>query len=274
LLTRVVTGLVLAPVLVWATLWAPKAAMFSVLGLAAVLCSGELLRMYREVRPLDRTVGMVLAAAVAVAPLLGPKLAPVTLGVAPVAVMAVALLRVDDVASAARRAGLGVLSLGYVGVLVGVLVGLYQRQFVPQLAGPLGVFDEGRGALMATFVMVFMGDTGAYFVGKSFGRRKLHALVSPKKTVEGAIGGLAASAAGGVLSSWLLIPHVGPIEAAWLGAACGTAGQIGDLAESLFKRATDTKDSGSLLPGHGGMLDRVDGVLFGGAVVQAWLALR
>ena len=277
---RVATGLVLAPVLVWVVLWAPKTVMYSVLAFAAWRCTAELLRMYRDMRTLDRVVCEVLTVGVALAPLLGPNLWPVAVALGTLGTLTIALWRVDDAGTAARRAGLGVLAIGYVGVLIGALVAIFGRAALP-VAGPvhlgdiaLGPFDEGRGALMGTFVIVFAGDTGAYFAGRGFGRRRFHPLVSPKKTVEGSIGGLIASMAAGLFTIWALVPGGPVLSGLALGAAVGTAGQLGDLAESLFKRATDTKDSGSLLPGHGGMLDRVDGVLFGGAVVQAWLALR
>ncbi|MSP90576.1 MAG: hypothetical protein EXR79_02035 [Myxococcales bacterium] len=277
---RIATGLVLAPLLVWVVLWAPKAALYGVLGFAAWRCTAELLRMYRDMRMLDRIVCEVLTVAVALSPLLGPALWPMVVALGPLGAMTIALWRVDDVGTAARRAGLGVLAIGYVGMLIGALVAMYGRSALPAAASAqvggfvLGPFDEGRGALMGTFVIVFAGDTGAYFAGRAFGRRRFHALVSPKKTVEGAVGGLIASMAAGLFTIWALLPGGAVVGGLALGAAVGIAGQLGDLAESLFKRATDTKDSGALLPGHGGMLDRVDGVLFGGAVVQAWLALR
>jgi phosphatidate cytidylyltransferase len=114
-----------------------------------------------------------------------------------------------------------------------------------------------------SLAVVLMGDTGAYFIGKQFGKHKLIPKVSPQKTIEGALGGLAFSALTGVFIAvnfhlpfhWAL--------GALAGILVGMAGQIGDLAESALKRASNCKDSSHVLPGHGGVLDRIDAILFG-----------
>jgi phosphatidate cytidylyltransferase len=125
---------------------------------------------------------------------------------------------------------------------------------------------EGAPPAIAAYfslAVVFMGDTGAYFVGKMFGKTKLIPKVSPKKTVEGALAGLVFSALTGVfVDHFFHLPFHWSL-AALGGVLAGLAGQIGDLAESALKRASNCKDSGNLLPGHGGMLDRIDAVLFG-----------
>ena len=110
--------------------------------------------------------------------------------------------------------------------------------------------------------VVFAGDVAAYYVGSHLGRHKLCPSVSPGKTVEGAVGGLAASVAVGVLI-WQLCSH--QIPWGWaivFFAVAGVAGQMGDLFESVLKRSAGIKDSGSILPGHGGLLDRIDALLF------------
>lgn len=271
--TRIITGLILAPLLIWTVLFAPKAAMFTVLGLACARCTDELLRMYPECRREDRLVAAVLSTFVALSTLFGGMGLWIAVGVAPVAWLSYCLVRPGDVEIASRRAALGTLGIGYVGVLIGMLIATYDHGRLT--TGTLGlgittVRDVGRGGLMATFLIVFLGDTGAYFAGRLFGRHKLYELISPKKTLEGAAGGLLASMLGGWLTSRYLVP-MPLIHGLILGATCGAVGQIGDLVESLFKRATRTKDSGQLLPGHGGLLDRVDGVLFAAPVVQLWL---
>jgi phosphatidate cytidylyltransferase len=120
------------------------------------------------------------------------------------------------------------------------------------------------GALWVLFLLavVFSGDTAAYYTGKAVGRHKLCSKISPGKTVEGAIGGI-----GGSLLAGCLFKIYGGIYLPWalcLGLALllGVAGQIGDLVESMMKRTVKIKDSGTLLPGHGGVLDRIDGLLF------------
>ncbi len=127
--------------------------------------------------------------------------------------------------------------------------------------------------LILVLIVVWMGDTGGYFGGRFFGKHKLAPHKSPKKTWEGAFAGLLASVAG----AWMWYVYNPEQSTVSLGTtlACGfcggISGQMGDLVESVIKRFTGVKDSGSLLPGHGGLLDRIDGVLFAGPVV--WLVL-
>jgi phosphatidate cytidylyltransferase len=106
------------------------------------------------------------------------------------------------------------------------------------------------------------GDSTAYYIGRSFGKHKLAPVVSPKKTWEGAAGSVAGSLLFGLLYLGHFMPHVPLWEIAVLAIVGNVAGQLGDLAESAMKRGAGVKDSGNLLPGHGGMLDRVDSTLF------------
>ena len=116
------------------------------------------------------------------------------------------------------------------------------------------------------FIVVFSGDTGAYYLGSYFGKHKLCPAVSPNKTVEGALGGLAANLGSGALFKVLFLPLL-PWGLSLLSFICiGIAGQIGDLFESQIKRVADMKDSGTILPGHGGVLDRIDALLFAAPV--------
>lgn len=127
--------------------------------------------------------------------------------------------------------------------------------------------DGGAALVLALFVSVWLADTAAYFVGLSIGKHKLFPRVSPKKSWEGAIGGLVASTvAFWGMSAWLL-PQLSPVTAAICGAAVGIVGPIGDLAESLLKRDAVVKDSSGILPGHGGLFDRFDSMLFAAPVV-------
>jgi phosphatidate cytidylyltransferase len=119
------------------------------------------------------------------------------------------------------------------------------------------------------FGVVWIGDSAAYYVGSRWGRHKMAPVVSPNKSWEGAAASLAAAAATAALWSWIVRRDVAPGVVA-LGALANVAGQLGDLVESLFKRGSGLKDSGQLLPGHGGMLDRIDGLLFAAPVL--WIA--
>lgn len=131
-------------------------------------------------------------------------------------------------------------------------------EFLPLIRrGPNGVFW-----LLMFLAVNWAGDSAAYFVGRRYGRRKLYPLVSPGKTIEGAVGGLAGSILAALLFKWLAFRELSHFGALFTGFAVGIFAQIGDLCESLFKRAYGLKDSGRILPGHGGVLDRFDGILF------------
>jgi phosphatidate cytidylyltransferase len=120
----------------------------------------------------------------------------------------------------------------------------------------------GRWYILILFAAVWLGDTGAYFAGRFLGRHKLHPSVSPKKTWEGAVGGVLGSIGGVFAVKGLFVHHLPVLDAIVIGAVSAVLEQVGDLAESLFKRSFEVKDSGGVLPGHGGMLDRIDGLLF------------
>jgi phosphatidate cytidylyltransferase len=127
--------------------------------------------------------------------------------------------------------------------------------------------------LLLVLVVVWLGDTGGYFGGRFFGKTKLAPHKSPKKTWEGAVAGLLVSMLGAVVWHTYFYKELkgGVLIALLCGLFGGIAGQLGDLVESVIKRFTGVKDSGSLLPGHGGLLDRIDGVLFAAPVI--WFIL-
>ena len=112
------------------------------------------------------------------------------------------------------------------------------------------------------FLVVWCGDSAAYFGGRAFGKHKLYPVASPKKTVEGSVFGLLGSVGVALAARAWFHPSLTVADCLVLGAAGGALGQIGDLVESLWKRSAGVKDSGTFFPGHGGVLDRVDALLF------------
>jgi len=128
---------------------------------------------------------------------------------------------------------------------------------------------RGMAWVLTAIFVTWIADSAAYLVGRSLGRRKLAPALSPNKTVEGALGGLAGAALVALACFALFGLPGGPAMAIGVGIALGIAGQIGDLSESLMKRQAGVKDSGNLIPGHGGILDRVDALLF--ALPVGWL---
>jgi phosphatidate cytidylyltransferase len=122
-------------------------------------------------------------------------------------------------------------------------------------------FDPTGAWVLLTMVLAWGSDTSAYFVGRKYGKTKLAPRISPKKTLEGSAGGLAAAVVGALVMSFFL-PGMHALDAVALGILGGAAGQAGDLLMSVLKRSSGVKDSGGILPGHGGILDRVDALAF------------
>jgi phosphatidate cytidylyltransferase len=252
-LTRLLAAAVLVPLLVWAVLEGGiPLALFS--GSAAALAAFELSRMFLSTFR-DRLAGTVLPllSFAAAAYLPDPLALPAVL----LLVLAAAfhhLAGAGTVEGKARGAAVTVLAILYVGCGLGCF---------PRVAA----FPSGSHWVLLTVVVTAAGDTFAYFGGRAFGRTALSPL-SPKKTVEGSVAGLAASVAFGYAYAARFLP---PLPA-WflLGglAALALAGQAGDLFESLLKRAAGVKDSGTVIPGHGGMFDRADSLVAAGPV--AW----
>lgn len=147
------------------------------------------------------------------------------------------------------------------------------REWLGDVAGVLPGVSAATGGGLAWFLLAllvtWLSDTFAYLVGKSVGKNKLIPRVSPNKTIEGAVGGLVAAGLTAVICNWLFGMEIGWWLALLIGIALGMVGQVGDLSESMLKRARGVKDSGNLIPGHGGMLDRIDALIF--VLVAAWL---
>lgn len=275
LIPRIVVAVVGIPVILSAAFLGPNWVLWLIVLLTATIGSWEYLRMtlQRDFR-LDGAVGLLSVGLMLSAlywfdtPLaVGGTLFGVT-----VAIFAAALFALKDVEESARR--LGAIFSGF--VYITVMFGGYTYLIKASPRDPLSEFQAGW-FLFPMFV-VWAGDTGAYFVGRAIGKRKLSPRVSPGKSWEGAIGGLFASVLGAFLATWLLPLPLIPL---WLVIAMAVPaailGQLGDLCESLIKRATGFKDSSQILYGHGGMLDRVDALMFASPWIliarELWLPL-
>jgi phosphatidate cytidylyltransferase len=131
----------------------------------------------------------------------------------------------------------------------------------------------GRSWVLFLLAVIMLGDTGAYYVGKSLGRKRLAPSLSPNKTVEGLVGGVAAAVVGALVAARLFLPDLNLLEAALLGLVLSLLGVGGDLFESALKRSVGVKNSSSLMPGHGGILDRLDSLLFSAPALLAYVRL-
>ena len=139
--------------------------------------------------------------------------------------------------------------------------------------GRLRSLDQGLQLSIIALFCTWASDTSAYFVGRVFGRHKLYPVISPKKTVEGAVGGIAGGIAAAYAVVWALGADLAGHHVVSLGALAAVFGIFGDLVASMVKRSTQTKDSSQLIPGHGGVLDRFDGVMFAAPAVYTYVIL-
>ena len=159
------------------------------------------------------------------------------------------LLRPGSLTQVHHHFGWIFLGIIYVALLMGHLV-------------LLRMLDDGRQWIFLTLIVIMSCDTCAYVIGSRFGKTKLYPLISPNKSIEGGIGGVGGAVLGALISKLLFFSSIGLWPAVLVGMILGVVGQVGDLFESMLKRACGVKDSGSLIPGHGGILDRLDSLLF------------
>lgn len=130
---------------------------------------------------------------------------------------------------------------------------------------------EGRGLIILVLLMTWGGDAGAYYAGRALGKRKLAPRVSPNKTVAGAIGGLVTTAIGGVAAKYTFLSLLSWGDVAALSLLLGVLGQLGDLTESMLKRAAGVKDSSSIIPAHGGLFDKLDSIAFAAPLLYYYM---
>lgn len=250
---RILTALVLIPPVVYLILAAPLAATTTVIALICLLC-------YHEYRGLAAGHGAGTA---------GP------FGYA----AGIVFLLAPGEYSAILLTVVAMLSLGL------ALRNSDMRQVLPQAAfvflGVVYIFGPWRCAialremdphlLFYAVVLNWVGDSAAYYGGRTFGKHRLAPVLSPKKTWEGTLCSVAASGIFGLLYLGRFVPEIPVWQVIALSVLANVSGQIGDLAESSVKRGAGVKDSGSLLPGHGGWLDRLDSTLFSLPVVYFWV---
>jgi phosphatidate cytidylyltransferase len=262
LVVRVLTSVVALPVVLGLLFLAPPIGWFALVWIACVLGAYELWKMVApEDRPMQ-VLGITLTALVAACLYAFPDDPRVTrslcVGV-PVIALLVPLFRFRQTERAGAQLMAAVAGPFYVGGML-VTSALLRRD----------QGDLGARYVMLSLSIAWLADTGAYFVGRAFGRAKLYPAVSPGKTRAGLYGALGAAMLAGVLASVWYLPQIPLLHGAVLGLVAGLLGQLGDLVESLLKRSVGVKDSGAIIPGHGGMLDRVDALMFVSPVVYLY----
>ncbi|MGQ0793298.1 MAG: phosphatidate cytidylyltransferase [Deltaproteobacteria bacterium] len=261
LLQRVLTAAFGVPVLLF--LFHRGGAWFlAFILIVALACHLELSNLFKSARvSAEARAGLVASLVLPVAAYFGyiPLLAGFTLAAA--AILSLQLRR-RDFSSAVAEPAAALLGVVYIGLFLSHAVLIRNIGAAQAQSDALGgMRDAGFFYIVFAVACTFLNDAGAYFAGKWKGRRKLIPAISPGKTLEGAVGGLAASALTGAVVNLIF---ASPLPYAWalfLGVAVGGVAVVGDLIESLIKRSVGAKDSGALLPGHGGALDRFDSLI-------------
>ena len=260
MLTRIVTGLIMAIAATLLTAYGPGWASYLLFQAASFVLADEFYTIVlgKDARR-ERFVGMAYLGAITAIAWWIPEWTMALFALGTPLLLATVLFSSLDVQTMGPRSAFLVAGSYYLGLPLACLM-------------EVTAATNGPHYLLAVFAAIFAGDTGAFFAGKFLGKTKLYEKISPKKTRAGFVGGAIASIFGFYLVVHTLGLPIPRAEAALLGLVCGVAGAIGDLAESMYKRSFGVKDSGSKLPGHGGLLDRVDGLLFGAPII--WLYMK
>lgn len=260
---RELTSLVGAPIAIWIVGWGHEYVFDATMALVAALALYEFLVMGRKKGyeisiPLCIGIMLIILAAFVL-----PDLS-VELGmfVALLGIPASYVFSKKPLEDSLPSSAIAVLATTYVGMLGGSLI---------RLRNDFGA--EGPKLVFFLLLVVWLGDAGAYYTGKNFGRHKLSPRISPKKTIEGLAGGIATSVIAALVIHFTFFPKFPLLHAIIAGVILSFAGVVGDLAESMWKRSADVKDSGSLIPGHGGFLDRFDSIFFTAPILYCYWTL-
>lgn len=267
MLVRLATGFIGAPLICVLLYLGPDWGWALFVGLASAIGAYELFGMTHPEDPPSRVLGALLTVAVvAVLWFFGtdPRVLLTLVVVAPLLGMLLVLWRLGDIQTAAVRVMANTFGPLYVGGGMGAVI-LLRRD--GNVHGPY----DGASYVVLALTLSWLSDTGAYFAGRFLGKRKLYEAVSPKKTVAGAFGGLGGALVGALAAHFFFLKSLPLVHAVLLALVGGALGQAGDLGESLIKRSFGVKDSGGIVPGHGGILDRVDALLVTGTITYLYV---
>ena len=255
MITRVISAVVAAALLFAITYFFRTTGLFAICSIVVLGCIYEYSKLtfsHASAPRHMRFTFMILAALTYGISLVNMEISAGIASISAILFLTIGVLSVrktPDLSRALRLQSAGLVGFFYVGIFPAAAIGTLN-------------FGDNAIWLFGLLGVVFAGDTFAYLAGRLFGKRKLLESVSPKKTIEGSIGGLLGSAIAGAVLAYFFVPEIPVYQLVLTGLVSGAFGQVGDLFESLLKRLADVKDSGAIMPGHGGFLDRVDGVLF------------
>lgn len=253
LAVRLLTVAVVAPPLLSTMFLGPAWAFYVIVFVVTVVGASELFAMTHPADRVAQVIGTATTGGVSITVYAGARDARVLLTLVCAVTLLGALVplwRLGRIEDAALRILAGIAGPFYVGGLLATIALL--RRDLGSIGPPFVLF---------TLMVAWLGDTGGYFAGRYLGKTKLYEAVSPKKTREGFLGSLAGSVTGALLAHFWYLPSLPLGHGILLSLFAGALGQLGDLVESLLKRSTGIKDSGWIVPGHGGILDRIDALL-------------
>jgi phosphatidate cytidylyltransferase len=259
---REITAAIAAPIAIWIVGWSHAYVFDAAIALVAILALCEFLALGKA-KGYDVPISLcVVIMLVIMAAFILPDLS-VELGMftALLIIPAWYVIGRKELEDSLPSSAVAVLATTYVGMLGGSLIRLRND------------FPEGSKLVFFLLLVVWLGDSGAYYVGKTFGKHKLSPRISPKKTVEGLLGGILASVITAVIIHYTFFEAFPLLHAIIAGVILSFAGVVGDLAESMWKRSAAVKDSGTLIPGHGGFLDRFDSILFTAPILYSYWTL-
>ena len=260
---REVTAAVLGPVAIWTIGWSHQYVFDAAIAICAALALYEFLLLGTKKNYfIPITLCIVIMVIILAAFVLEPVSVEMGVFVALLVIPAAYVMSGSNLDDALPGSAIATMATLYVGMLGGSLIRL--RADFHEL-GPKLVFF--------LLLVVWLGDSGAYYVGRKFGKHKMSPRISPKKSIEGAIGGMVMSMITAVVIQLTFFHEFPLVHAIIAGAILSLAGMIGDLAESMWKRSAAVKDSGTLLPGHGGFLDRFDSVFFTAPILYTYWSL-
>jgi phosphatidate cytidylyltransferase len=260
-LRRIYTVLLVAPLLYAAIRYLPPIAFTCIVALAGGLSLYELYRLCvpPSPQPLAVVIGLLGCAALIVGPHY-PHIVQPSLLVALMAILSIPLLVKKPLHESVKEGAITMSGLLYIGLTLSYLV-------------TIRLLPQGEWLLFFLLLVTWAGDTGAYYVGTLCGQHPVAPRISPKKTIEGLVGGLLGALLIAYLARWWFLSDFSGVDCIVLAVLLTVAGLWGDLAESAVKRSVGVKDSGGLLPGHGGMLDRLDSLLFTGPAFYYYVTL-
>ncbi len=260
---RELTTLVAAPFAIWIIGWSHEYVFDATIAVIGLLAHYEFLILgERKGFHVPKTICLAVMLFILAAFVLEPISVEMGVFLALLVIPATYVFGQAELEEALPSSAIAVLSTLYIGMLGGSLIRM-RKDFIA----------DGPHLIFFLLIVVWIGDAGAYYIGKTFGRHRLSPRISPKKSIEGMFGGITTSIIAAIVIHFTFFPRFPLVHAVIAGTVLSISGVVGDLAESMWKRSASVKDSGTLIPGHGGFLDRFDSIFFTAPILYVYWVL-